>query len=108
YFFSFYEALSHAALLSFPTRRSSDLIIMIRSASASRYFQPVGLKFCVSQTFQEGLKVPTVCGTARIAAAKMIGITPAMTTLSGRSEEHTSELQSQSNIVCRLLLEKKK
>src|SRR2546430_11910916 len=25
-----------------------------------------------------------------------------------RSEEHTSELQSQSNLVCRLLLEKKK
>src|SRR2546430_10536299 len=25
----------------------------------------------------------------------------------GRSEEHTSELQSQSNLVCRLLLEKK-
>src|SRR2546427_5943231 len=30
-------------------------------------------------------------------------ITPA-----SRSEEHTSELQSQSNLVCRLLLEKKK
>src|SRR5688572_32257073 len=31
-------------------------------------------------------------------------------TISGefRSEEHTSELQSQSNLVCRLLLEKKK
>src|SRR2546430_4191306 len=28
--------------------------------------------------------------------------------LLGRSEEHTSELQSQSNLVCRLLLEKKK
>src|SRR2546430_17462412 len=28
--------------------------------------------------------------------------------LNGRSEEHTSELQSQSNLVCRLLLEKKK
>src|SRR3989475_6439740 len=28
--------------------------------------------------------------------------------LSQRSEEHTSELQSQSNLVCRLLLEKKK
>src|SRR2546430_2879594 len=27
---------------------------------------------------------------------------------SKRSEEHTSELQSQSNLVCRLLLEKKK
>src|SRR5688572_30998596 len=32
----------------------------------------------------------------------------AMTTKWGRSEEHTSELQSQSNLVCRLLLEKKK
>src|SRR2546430_6080006 len=28
--------------------------------------------------------------------------------LTERSEEHTSELQSQSNLVCRLLLEKKK
>src|SRR2546430_12161998 len=28
--------------------------------------------------------------------------------VSMRSEEHTSELQSQSNLVCRLLLEKKK
>src|SRR2546430_7540620 len=28
--------------------------------------------------------------------------------LESRSEEHTSELQSQSNLVCRLLLEKKK
>src|SRR2546430_4226415 len=28
--------------------------------------------------------------------------------ISVRSEEHTSELQSQSNLVCRLLLEKKK
>src|SRR5690606_42001730 len=27
--------------------------------------------------------------------------------LSGRSEEHTSELQSRENLVCRLLLEKK-
>src|SRR2546427_9597837 len=29
-------------------------------------------------------------------------------TTDDRSEEHTSELQSQSNLVCRLLLEKKK
>src|SRR2546430_13367838 len=34
-------------------------------------------------------------------AAKVWGFPP-------RSEEHTSELQSQSNLVCRLLLEKKK
>src|SRR2546427_5225371 len=30
------------------------------------------------------------------------------TAAQSRSEEHTSELQSQSNLVCRLLLEKKK
>src|SRR2546430_11047384 len=32
---------------------------------------------------------------------------PHTTTPEPRSEEHTSELQSQSNLVCRLLLEKK-
>src|SRR2546430_4499296 len=32
----------------------------------------------------------------------------AMSAKGRRSEEHTSELQSQSNLVCRLLLEKKK
>src|SRR2546430_8971526 len=35
-------------------------------------------------------------------------VRPAIRTDAARSEEHTSELQSQSNIVCRLLLEKKK
>src|SRR2546427_5271770 len=34
--------------------------------------------------------------------------TPEHVVVGGRSEEHTSELQSQSNLVCRLLLEKKK
>src|SRR5256886_8951198 len=33
---------------------------------------------------------------------------PSTDVRSARSEEHTSELQSQSNLVCRLLLEKKK
>src|SRR2546430_12094668 len=33
---------------------------------------------------------------------------PRCSSPSPRSEEHTSELQSQSNLVCRLLLEKKK
>src|SRR5689334_24792918 len=33
---------------------------------------------------------------------------PTSTTRSTRSEEHTSELQSQFHLVCRLLLEKKK
>src|SRR2546430_3978556 len=34
--------------------------------------------------------------------------TSKMSSAANRSEEHTSELQSQSNLVCRLLLEKKK
>src|SRR2546430_12220750 len=37
----------------------------------------------------------------------IIGASPAFRRMM-RSEEHTSELQSQSNLVCRLLLEKKK
>src|SRR2546430_10081097 len=36
------------------------------------------------------------------------GAEPIERTVGVRSEEHTSELQSQSNLVCRLLLEKKK
>src|SRR2546430_12719727 len=35
-------------------------------------------------------------------------ITASCSSPTARSEEHTSELQSQSNLVCRLLLEKKK
>src|SRR2546430_5745813 len=36
------------------------------------------------------------------------GNEPRLRSSNRRSEEHTSELQSQSNLVCRLLLEKKK
>src|SRR5205085_5509306 len=43
------------------------------------------------------------CSGARPASSATPSPPPA-----GRSEEHTSELQSQSNLVCRLLLEKKK
>src|SRR5690242_21135283 len=45
-----------------------------------------------------GGSIRAVLTTAAVAA---IGFTP-------RSEEHTSELQSHVNLVCRLLLEKKK
>src|SRR5438034_11190658 len=43
----------------------------------------------------------SLSGTNRYTAA-------AKSPLTGRSEEHTSELQSHSDLVCRLLLEKKK
>src|SRR2546427_7318080 len=42
------------------------------------------------------------------AAAEGQRILVLLAQLHARSEEHTSELQSQSNLVCRLLLEKKK
>src|SRR2546430_5089320 len=53
-------------------------------------------------------------GDALIAAAKRLSADITTMLYVGdqpadwRSEEHTSELQSQSNLVCRLLLEKKK
>src|SRR5688572_32548293 len=43
--------------------------------------------------------------TMKVAGSPLHGM---MSMRSPRSEEHTSELQSQSNLVCRLLLEKKK
>src|SRR5438270_5812124 len=41
-------------------------------------------------------------------AAQIVDFTATAQIINDRSEEHTSELQSQSNLVCRLLLEKKK
>src|SRR2546430_13720074 len=48
------------------------------------------------------------CRTESMAGANYSQRDGAVVSLAGRSEEHTSELQSQSNLVCRLLLEKKK
>src|SRR5688572_32336016 len=47
--------------------------------------------------------------TSSVAPSSALpAIKPRRPSCSDRSEEHTSELQSQSNLVCRLLLEKKK
>src|SRR5258706_8839290 len=46
------------------------------------------------------------CGTRRALVTASARTFPAR--ICGRSEEHTSELQSLTNLVCRLLLEKKK
>src|SRR2546430_6081494 len=61
------------------------------------------------------IRMPTgyFCGSA-IQGSSSVCFMPSETfssvssTFNTRSEEHTSELQSQSNLVCRLLLEKKK
>src|SRR2546426_1196081 len=53
---------------------------------------------------------PVISGRGhRQAPARGVGLgQPAFAVLDARSEEHTSELQSPCNLVCRLLLEKKK
>src|SRR5438093_9719979 len=43
----------------------------------------------------------------RLVDTKLPGLIQRQQTVSQRSEEHTSELQSLTNLVCRLLLEKK-
>src|SRR2546427_1826795 len=49
------------------------------------------------------------CRWVRTLFSEMLDRSSRMASLmASRSEEHTSELQSQSNLVCRLLLEKKK
>src|SRR5688572_31562140 len=49
-----------------------------------------------------------VAGSRARHARRAPGLRGAVSAQVSRSEEHTSELQSQSNLVCRLLLEKKK
>src|SRR2546430_9208273 len=61
---------------------------------------------CPPKRVKWALMMPLTIGAATVALA-LPPSTKAHTQIC-RSEEHTSELQSQSNLVCRLLLEKKK
>src|SRR2546430_5684316 len=54
------------------------------------------------------LRDPPARGHPVLARAGAVGEEGRRARPARRSEEHTSELQSQSNLVCRLLLEKKK
>src|SRR2546430_15445368 len=51
---------------------------------------------------------PLPSSSTSISPRTMACMSRATSAYGVRSEEHTSELQSQSNLVCRLLLEKKK
>src|SRR5690606_41356371 len=96
---------AHLYLHSFPTRRSSDL--------PSAISPPL-----INATNLPALASSNIC--SRISTISLLaspGVThPGNATMflsliyasSSRSEEHTSELQSRENLVCRLLLEKKK
>src|SRR5206468_6727171 len=86
-FFLFSRAAPPRALHSFPTRRSSDLLGTFRLRLLNNRREPE----------------PHAGGPAPRSDADAPGRPRA-----ARSEEHTSELQSRSDLVCRLLLEKKK
>src|SRR5690606_41696231 len=95
--FSFSGPGYHPALPSFPTRRSSDLERLFKMTDFSRDESV--------RRFARQLRRMGVDDALRERGAKH-GDTVRL--LGFRSEEHTSELQSRENLVCRLLLEKKK
>src|SRR5690606_40782426 len=94
------------SLRSFPTRRSSDLAADDFVSTFTRWVRGVS---GVAAGMQLALSPPFVLLTVLIGGSILItgGSMPAADLLP-RSEEHTSELQSRENLVCRLLLEKKK
>src|SRR5256885_7102576 len=61
----------------------------------------------IERKFEPGLDMLAVCVGGAIALLLASFFVP-KTKSRSRSEEHTSELQSPCNLVCRLLLEKKK
>src|SRR5262249_61760754 len=92
-------------LHSFPTRRSSDLLVAVRADSRHRAALWRVARIGHHATARARQRQEVV---ARQHAAGMQGGEFAVAVSGGRSEEHTSELQSLTNLVCRLLLEKKK
>src|SRR5690606_40258869 len=102
----FHRSRDHRDLHSFPTRRSSDLPIY------NDYQWPPETEV---EWHNAGIRYPTWGNTDAIFTAKdgeskaiVDWKTSASAQKGYRSEEHTSELQSRENLVCRLLLEKKK
>src|SRR5688572_31417141 len=87
-------------LNSFPTRRSSDLA----SSSSSTRKSPIPARSNAQAAERPATPPPTITTEAR---SQEPGAPATGSRTRWRSEEHTSELQSQSNLVCRLLLEKK-
>src|SRR2546430_7537159 len=59
-------------------------------------------------SLHDALPISAILKAKRCPKPSPISVKQSTSASKTRSEEHTSELQSQSNLVCRLLLEKKK
>src|SRR5690606_41368185 len=97
---SFALVLPHRALRLFPTRRSSDL-------AAGRFVRDHESRCPLVSLASVGCAHGPCRLRHRARHALLARLWPASGP-GGRSEEHTSELQSREKLVCRLLLEKKK
>src|SRR5207247_4316009 len=98
--------LSHRHLPAFPTRRSSDLFTPAYDHELAAALARAGADVeLVTSRFRFG-EAPAPAGYER--SELFYPISSRLFGRSRRSEEHTSELQSRVDLVCRLLLEKKK
>src|SRR5207237_10715242 len=100
--FALHHPLPAPSLPSFPTRRSSDLYPVLRQRRR-------GADHSVAYAIRSLAVESTVDIHTRHQrlSRRLFGV-PHQGRSTARSEEHTSELQSHLNLVCRLLLEKKK
>src|SRR5699024_12707696 len=89
----------HCALHSFPTRRSSDLVVLEVPTNGLPRVLHWGQD--LGELTEADLEALVASGPQRALTSLPSNGVPA------RSEEHTSELQSRFDLVCRLLLEKK-
>src|SRR5690606_40011396 len=103
-----YSSHNHQYLHSFPTRRSSDLHVVPRPRDGDhRYVQD---RLCRRHRLGEGKGMTAFALTDAYIEINSVDFSEFVRTVTlpfeaERSEEHTSELQSRDNLVCRLLLE---
>src|SRR5690606_42157978 len=98
----FYRSGTLPHLLSFPTRRSSDL------AQSNGRHDPGDLRDIVAAAAHALVRLAEGIRNRRDQPDRVASQLTLRCFRKCRSEEHTSELQSRENLVCRLLLEKKK
>src|SRR5690606_41945323 len=98
----YYSSSSPPASPSVPTRRSSHLAHRRRVRALRRHPRPAPLTRVERAGRLQRRWQSCASTSARWARARV-----RWRCRSTRSEEHTSELQSRENLVCRLLLEKK-